>query len=157
MLVDKYEVMWLGSQKSVRWFCLALIFLKKKKKDDVCVPFKLPNTFQSFFSFSLSSHGTLVPSFLTEFFLTLLPSSFSHSDLPDPCSQSPVLASLLLTFAWMVVVLRVPSSNSILFIYVSSLEISFIAATSKAMFRLGDKPQIYVLAPFFPSFKFLAA
>ena len=32
MLVDKYEVMWLGSQKSVRWFCLALIFLKKKKK-----------------------------------------------------------------------------------------------------------------------------
>ena len=156
MLVDKYEVMWLGSQKSVRWFCLALIFLKKKKKKTTSV-FHLNYQTLSNPSFSLSSHGTLVPSFLTEFFLTLLPSSFSHSDLPDPCSQSPVLASLLLTFAWMVVVLRVPSSNSILFIYVSSLEISFIAATSKAMFRLGDKPQIYVLAPFFPSFKFLAA
>ena len=56
MLVDKYEVMWLGSQKSVRWFCLDLIFLKKKKEEEVCVPFKLPNTFQSFFFFILPWH-----------------------------------------------------------------------------------------------------
>ena len=148
MLVDKYEVMWLGSQKSVRWFCLDLIFFKKKKKKKSV--FHLNYQTLSNPSFSLSSHGTLqVPSFLTKFFLTLLPSSYSCSDLSGPCFQSPVLAFLLLTFPWMVVLLRVASSNSILFIYVSSLEISFIATTSKTIFRLGDKPQVYILMPYF--------
>lgn len=59
MLVDKYEVMWFGSQKSVRWFCLDLVFFKKKKK---CVQrLQITKYFPVLFLYSSMAHLKLTP------------------------------------------------------------------------------------------------
>lgn len=157
MLVDKYEVMWFGSQKSVRWFCLDLLSFKKKKPKKPCIPLL---QITKHFPVLLFLYPPMAPLKLRLFWQSSSLLSRHHTlafTFPDSSSQSPVLASLPLTFPWIVVILRVPSLNSILFIYVSSLEISFIATTSKAICRVDDKPQIYIFTPYFflLSFKFL--
>lgn len=83
MFVDKYEVMWFGHPKSIRWFCLDLVFFFEKP---VFSFLKLPLSSPFL---SLPFHGTLkILSFLTVFLLCLH-SSYSSLYLPDPSFPVP--------------------------------------------------------------------
>lgn len=100
-------------------------------------------------SLSLPFHGTLKNPllFLTVFFLSLH-SSYSSSYLPNLSFPASLLALLPLTFTQMVVVLRVPSLISTLFIYVSSLRSHILLQLQNAIHGVGDKPQMYMFMPY---------
>lgn len=156
MLVDKYEVMWLGSQKSVRWFCLALIFLKKKEEeDDVCVPFKLPNTFQSFLFFILPWHTC--PLLFDRVLPYPAPIICSLSDLPDPCSHSPGWPPFFwLSLGWWCFSEFPPQTQFFSYMYLlwkSHLLLQLQKQCSDLV--INHKYTYWPL--FLPSFKFLAA
>lgn len=141
MLVDKYEVMWFGSQKSVRWFCLDLVFFFKK----TCVQhLQITKYFPVLlFLYSSTAHLKLTP--LWQHFFLSLHSPPSSSDLPD--LSFPASYTGFSSFDFL---LESSDSES------SFLKFNFFSfpclllrshpllRLQSAICRVGDKPQVYI-------------
>lgn len=117
-------------------------FLFYKTKTKTCVSLLQITKHFPVLLFSLPFHGIpKSPSWVTVF-LSLL----HHPPALPRVSCAGAFLGLSLRWWWFS---EFPLKNSVLFICVSSLEISSLATTSKAIYKIGDKPQKYIFTPYF--------